>query len=418
MKTRYFGGSFAALLLALALAGCNKGGGTTTPTTVGAISPTSSSDALATVGGTPITRGELTTLLEGIAGTRVLPELIDGQLLTEALKAKKGEVTEDEVTAELARIGESDATVKAAVTAGGPRAQVARQQVRRNLTVQKLLTEGITADDAKVKAFYNKYAAYYGTPLQVRLGILAASTKARADILARAVKSKPASFDTLVAEQKKTNDPLGAQSTGDTGRFQPVEQIFGSNPAIAPLNKGIATAKKGQILPVQALSPQGPFLIVRVVDRQEASKPDFAKFKDQATVDYKLAQAAEIEIKKNPQNPQTLEQNIKAVVEYLARPNQQTGAPGIKASLRDALTSVLIPASQNLLTTLRTNGSVQISDPSYKDIAQAYAPAPAAGAAGNVAAGNTATNGGAPATSGAAPTMGSAPATGSAPARP
>jgi hypothetical protein len=421
VKTRFLGGSMAALLLALALAGCNGNtGGTTTPGVSGATTAGSSSDALATVGTTQITRGDLDTLLEGLAGRQVLPGLIDTQLLTEALKAKGGQVSEDEVTAEVNRIAENDAVTKAAIEGGGPRAQVPRQQARRNLTVQKLLTDGIAADDAKVQAFFNKFASYYGTPAQVRLGFLVASTKTRADQLSRALATKPDSFNALVAEQKAkaATDPAAGQSTADTGNFQPLEAPSGPPSPATKFNQLLFSAKTGQVLPVQAASPQGPFLIARVVDRKEAIKPDMAKIKDQVTTDYKLSQAAEVEIKKNPQNPGTLEQNVKQVVAFLAQPNQQTGAPGIKASLRDALTSILIPASQNLLTELRGKGTVQISDPVYQDVAKTYTAAPAtAGATGNTATGSdgnaaSATNGAAPATGSAAPaTNSAAPAT-------
>lgn len=417
MKTRFLGGSLAALLLALALAGC---GGKTAPGSTTDVAGTTPSDALATVGTAQITRGDLDTMLEGAVGRQALPQLIDSQLLTEALKAKGGSVSEDEVSTEVARLSANDPTLKEAVDAGGPRAQVARQQVRRALTTAKLLTEGIVADDTKVQAFFKQYGAYYGTPLQVKIGILASSTKARADILSRALQTKPDSFEALVAQQKKTNDPIGSQSTSDTGRFQPVEQVFGSAPALAPLTKLLTTAKKGQVLPLQAVTPKGPFLIVKVVDRQEATQPDFAKVKDQVTLDYKLAQVAEPVVKKNPTNPGTLEQNIKQIIAFLAQPNPQTGAPGTKATLRDALNYILQGPSRDLLTKLRSNGSVQISDPTYKEVAQAYAAAPASAGAGaaNTAtsATNTATNSGAPATGNAvapATTNSAAPATNS-----
>jgi len=443
LKTFIYGGT-SALFLALTLAGCNGSGGNaggagTSLAGGGGATSGSSSDALATVGGTPITRGQLTTLLEGLAGPRVLPELIDEQLLTEALKAKGGSVSDAELTAEVARLSERDPALKAAVDAGGARAEVPRLQARRSLTIQKLLTAGIDAKDADVQAFYQKFASYYDTPAQNKIGILAATTKTRADQLARSLAAKPDSFASLVAEQKKTNDPIGASlsNAGDspTTRFETPDE-FGSarlppqalpqlGPALAPIIKALGTAKKGQILPVTPLTPRGPYIIVRVLDRKEVVKADFAKIKDEVTTDYKLAQAAQAEIKKNPTNPGTLEQNVKQVVSYLAQPNQQTGQPGIKATLRDALTFILQQASQTLLAGLRTNGSVQISNQDYKEVARNYTAAPAgsgttpgaaipganpASPAGNSAAGATTSN--AASNNSAAPTGSAAPASG------
>jgi len=411
LKTTILGGT-SALLLALALAGCNGSGGNTggaggSGVASSGTSGGSSSDALATVGSSTITRGQLTTLLEGLAGPRVLPELIDEQLLSEALKAKGGSVSDAELSAELARLGERDPALKAAVNAGGARAEAYRLQARRSLTLQKLLTAGVDAKDADVQAFYKKFASYYDTPAQIKLGLLVASTKTRADQLARSLATKPDSFAALVAEQKakSATDPAAAQSSPDTGQFQPVETPSGPPSAATKFNQLLLSAKKGQILPVQSASPQGPFLIARVIDRKEAVKADFAKIKDQVTTDYKLGQVATAEFKRSPTNPGTLEQNVKQVIGFLAQPNPQTGQPGIKATLRDALTYILQQASQRLLAGLRTNGSVQISDPTYKDVAREYVAAPAgAGTTGTAATGSPAS----PNANSAAPTGNSA----------
>jgi len=393
LKTTILGGT-SALLLALALAGCNGSGGNTGGAGTSSVASSgagggSSSDALATVGSSTITRGQLTTLLEGLAGPRVLPELIDEQLLSEALKAKGGSVSDAELSTELTRLGERDTALKAAVDAGGARAEAYRLQARRSLTFQKLLTAGIDAKDADVQTFYKRFASYYDTPAQVKVGILLASTKTRADQLERSLAAKPDSFAALVAEQKAkgATDPAARQSTVDTGQFQPVEAPSGPPSAATKFNQLLLTAKKGQILPVQSPSPNGPFIIPRIVDRKEAVKADFAKIKDEVTTDYKLGQVAITEIKKSPSNPPTLEQNVKQVVALLAQPNPQTQQPGIKATLRDALTFILQQASQTLLAGLRTNGSVQISDPTYKDVAQQYVAAPTG--AGTTGAGTT-----------------------------
>ena len=378
MNFKLFGGSLSALLLAAALTGCS-------PSTSGGAS--AGGDTVATVGTSSVTRTQLSQTLEGLYGDQVLPELIDTQLLNEALKAKNGAVSDDEVNAELARVEEQTPSIKTIVESGGARVDVLKNQIRRNLTSQKLLTVDIAADAAKEKAFFDKYSSYYGTPLQVRMGLLVASTKTRADQLSRALATKPASFEALVAEQKAkvAQDRVAGASTADTGRLSEPSE-FG--PAVAKL---LATAKKGAILPVQQLGPTGPFLIAKVIDRKEASKPDFAKLQPTVETDYKMAQVAQAEIKKNPQNPQSLDQVIKQVIAYLAQPNPQTGQPGTKATLRDALTTILRPANNNLLEKLRTGGTVTISDEAYKEVAKAYqVPTAAPGAAGNTAAGNTA----------------------------
>ncbi len=419
MNFKPLGATLGALLLATALAGCGGPGGNGGATTGGATGATSAggSDTIATVGSGAVTRGQLSQTLEGIYGEQVLPQLIDTQLLDEALKAKNGSVSDAEVTTELARIEDQNPNVKTLVDGGGARVEVIKNQLRRNLVVQKLLTDGIAADPTKEKAFYTQFASYYNTPAQNKLGLLVASTKTRADQLARALAGKPDSFAALAAEQKgkSSTDPFAGQSTPDTGRFEAPEE-FGTARGIptqfvAPVVKALVTAKKGQILPVQALRPTGPFLIVKVVDRKEATKPDFAKNQPQVETDYKMGQAALAEIKKNPKNPGTLEQNVKQVVDYLSAPDPQTGQPRPKPSLRDALTFILRPASETLLEKLRTGGTVQIADATYKTVAKAYQPLPGApSAVGGSPTGNAATGNSAAPASNSAATNSAAPA--------
>lgn len=382
MNFKPFSATLGALLLATALTGCTG----STSGTSGA-SGGGSGDVIATVGSASVTRADLNQTLEGIYGESTLPQLIDTQLLNEALKAKNGSVSDAEVDAELTHLQEQNARVKTEIEAGGPRAQVIKNEIRRNLTVQKLLTQGITSDATKEKAFLTQYATYYSTPLQMRLGILAATTKVRIDQLARQLKDKPDSFNALVDEQKGkvAQDRFAGGSTPDIGSLVEPKQF---PPAVA---KALATAKKGQVTPPLALAPTGPYLIIKVLDRKDASKPDFAKLQPQVETDYKLAQVAQTELKKIPQMPQKLPDAIKQLIAVRAQPNMQTGEPGAKTTLREALTLLLNSASTELLTSLRKASTVQINDTAYKEVAKRYEqPTAAPGETGNTATGNSA----------------------------
>ena len=397
MNLKFVGATASALLLATALAGCSGPSGGGTSTTSG-----SGGDTVVTVGSGSVTRAQLGQALEVKYGAQELPDLIDGELLAEDLKSKNLSVTDAEITAELERAVEQNPQVKTVVDAGGPRLDYIKNQVRRNLTLRKLLMDGVTADAAKEQEFFKTYGSYYATPTQNKLGLLAASTKVRADQLARSLKTDPNSFAKLVDEQKAkaTTDPIAGQSNTDVGRFETPDEFATSRgipaPLVAPLIKALATAKKGQILPTQALAPNGPFLIVKIVDHKDAAKPDFTKSQADVETDYKLAQAALAEIKKSPTNPQKLEDNVKRVAQLISQPNPQTGQPGARPTLRDILTYILAPASNNLLQKLRTAGTVTVADATYKDIAKQYQPLPGApgaegvanGAAENSAAGN------------------------------
>ncbi|BCM92734.1 hypothetical protein IAD21_04616 [Abditibacteriota bacterium] len=336
-------------------------------------------EAVATVDGVPVTRGTLDQTLEGIYGEQILPQLIDDQLLANALLARGQSVSDSEVNAELARFQAQDPAIKAAAESGGVRAQVVKYQIRRIVTARKLLIARIPdPTPAQLQAFFTTYAPYYGQPAQNRLGFLATATKARANQLARTLKTNSGAFNSLVNQQKQKadTDPIAGQSITDIGRFETPSE-FGTIrriPAevVAPLVKALATAKKGQVLPVQALTPQGPFLIVKVVDRKEATTPTLAQLQPDINTDYKMAQVAQAEIKKNPRNPQKLEDNIRQVLELLAQPTTQSGEQDARPTLRDALAFMLRPASNNSLTYLRAHSSVTIADPSYSALASSY----------------------------------------------
>lgn len=409
MKFKFVGGSLSALLLAAALAGCTGGSGGSTAGGDGTLTSVSESDVLATVDGTSVTRKELDQTLEGLYGERFLSQVIDGQVLAAELKKKNITLTDDEINKEQARVAEQDPTVKAAIEAGGSRIYVVRNQVIRNLSLRQLLIADKKGDPAKEKAFFDKYASFYGTPAQNKLAILAATTKVRADQLNRALKAKPDSFAQLVTDQKAraTTDPIAQQSTTDTGRFETPEEFATSRgippQLVAPIITALAKAKKGETLPAntQAITPNGPFLIIKVIDHKDAVKPSYDAVKAQVATDYRMSQVAEEEIKKNPANPTSLEENIRRVIQALGQPNQETGSPGIKASITDALAIILTPASTAYLQKLRPTANVQISDQSYKEVAQLYqqptavpgAPTGNSAAESNTATGNsTATN--------------------------
>lgn len=387
MKTRILSG-VAATGLALFLAGCggNNGGSATTSTGT----TVSTTGDIAKVGNVSVSRADLISLLETQYGEQTLPYLIDTQLLFEQLKAKNIEVTDAEIEAELTRRKAQDSTLETTLK-NANRAAFIRQQLKREIAVQKLLTQSVKAPtDAELKAFVAKYAADYDQPAKAKVGVLVTSTKARADIMDRALKAKTKTFDQLVAEQKKVNDPAAAQSTADTGEFQPIDFL---PPAV---KKQFETLPKGGTsTPQQFPGPGGSpiFVIFRKSDYQPVVKPDLTKDKAIYEADYKMAQVAQVEAKKNPQNPpfeQTLTQTKASLQQQLQQQAMMSGqmTPPPPVTLRDVLTTILGPARNNLLTELRTAGTVQISDPTYAKIGESYQPVPTPGAPSTGATGN------------------------------
>lgn len=373
--------------LAATLAGCNGTSSTGTGT-----ASAGGSDTIATVGSTKVTHADLASFLEAQQGEQVLPYLIDTQIIFEAAKAKGLDVTDAEVDADLARRQEADPSVAEILKNGGPKLAVAKNQVKRELAIQKLLTADIKATDAQVKSFFAKYAKYYDQPAKAKVGLLFSSTKARAELMGDQLKKGTKTFDALVAEQKMANDPVAKQSAADRGQFETLENF---SPAIAAQ---ITKLPKGGTTPPQQINvglPTPVFIIFRKTDFQPAKKADLATMRPQVEMDYKLAEAARKTVSQNPQNP-PFDETLRRTQQYMQSQNPSGGSP----KLRDVLNYINQTAINTMVAKMRTSGTVQVQvdDPTYATVAQQYQAMPtlgtAPGAAGNTAsapaAGNTA----------------------------
>ncbi len=426
MNTQIFAAwkPLAALGLALALAGCN---GTNSGGVGGASGGGGNGETLATVGGTPITRAELTKILEAQSGAQYLPILIDTQLLIQDGKDKGIEVSDADVTAELERQKSLNPELAAELTKNPKLSDLFKTQVRRTLVSQRLLTKDVKATDADVQKFFTTYKAYYEKPAQVKVGTLLTSTKARADAMSRALKGKTKTFEQLVAEQKKAQDPLASNSSAGE-KLVPVDTlgpVYGEAEAksIEKLPKGGTTdPKEIKIGPAQQI-----YVLFHVSDKQESVQPDLATMKSEVETDYKMAQIAMKEVKKNPENP-PFEETLKRTRDAIRQQQQQEqmqrnpmdNTPVPPPSLRDVLTIILRPLQQNILTDLRSKGTVKIEDSSYTEVADQYkttpTPVPPGAATAGAATAGAATAGAATAGAATAGAATAGAATNSAPA--
>jgi hypothetical protein len=385
-----------AVLASVALAGCNSGGS----------AASGGGDTLATVGTTKVTRADLADFLVAQSGEQALPYLIDTQLLMENLKTKSLDVTDAEVDADLARRQESDPAIAQLISAGGTKLDTAKRQIKRDLAVQKLLTADVKPTEAQIKAFAEKNKAYYDAPAKIKTGLLFASTKVRADLMARQLKEKTKTFEALVAEQKKANDPVAGQSIADRGTFEPLAS-FPAN-----IRTQLEKMPKGGNTSVQQINvglPQPVFAIFRKVDFQPSKKADFTALRPQMEMDYKLSEVARKTVSQNPTNP-PFEETLKRTQEFMQSQNP-AGAP---PKLRDVLNYINQTAAATLMTTMRGAGTVQVDDPTYATVAQQYkaaTPTPGAGtpsAAGAGGAGAPAAGAGTTGATGATGTTGAA----------
>lgn len=320
---------------------------------------------LANVGTTSVSRAELNELLEAQYGEQLLPYLLDTKLISEALKAKNLQISDAEIDADLERRKIQDPNLGASLATATPqRAKFLRQNIERDLGVQKLLVSSVAAPtDAQLSDFFNRRRAFYDQSAKIRLGLLLSSSSARAKQMENLLKSGRKSFSQLVAEQKKLPDSVAKQSTLDRGAFEPLSNLP------VTVQKQLESVPKGGWTSAQPLNigaPQPIWIIFRKTDFQPVVPADFAQIRAQVEADFKMAQVAFLESKKNPQNP-PFEQVLTGTRDSLS----QT-APN--PTLRDVLTTILGPARENVLANLRAKGGVSITDATYKSVGERYKP--------------------------------------------
>jgi foldase protein PrsA len=364
-KYKKFGVLLSTVALGATLAGCGQksdgGGGTALPSGGGTV---------ATVNGQAIDHEALRDHLEATNGDSALRQLIEYSLVMQEAQKAGINVSDDEVNQAIAERAKTNGEIAAVQTGGGVRLDALKRQTRYQLTLDKLISKDVKADEATVAKWFPTRAKYFGQPERVKIGFLLTSTKARADAMAAQLKKKSKSFQELVTEQQKANDRIAQGSQLESQQPLNAESL---PPAI---KSAIASLKPGETSSALPLG-QGnakAFVVVRLIERQPAVKADFAKMKDEAIMDYKLEQVAKKLNAENPQNPpfdKTLEQ-VGAVVQ------QQSG--GNPPDLRSILSFINQTAVAKLTDKLRSGANVQISDPTYAKVGESFKPAPPAGA--------------------------------------
>ena len=322
---------------------------------------------LAVVDGVPVTRAQLGEFLEAQSGEQTLPYLIDLQLILGELKRRNLGVSEAEIDADLKSKIERDASF-ADLLKNSLRFKAVRQQIRRDLAMQKLLASEISPPgEAQLLAFWKTHQHFYAQPAQIRVGILLSSSAQRAAQMERALKtSNPRwrrTFAQLVAEQQRSKDSARFINSNDSEEWMTLDQFDGQ------LREVFAALPQGGISNVQLIPVvpgENTYGIFRKIDFRPEVRPSLFSIRSQVVTDFRLAQIAKREVKKNPAN-RSWEKSVEAVQIQL-----RESQPSQRPALRDILTFILRPASENLLAKLKTESRVQIESSDYSQLKSQY----------------------------------------------
>lgn len=373
--------SLSALLAAGFVVGCgNKAAdsgasgtsGTSGTNTSASAANFSGSDAVATVNGEAITRGDLYPLMVASSGENILTSLINYQMLMQELKKDNLSVSDSEVDAFIqARIdqgGPQAAQITALQKAGGAKLDAVRRQARSQLAVDKLLTKDVKADPAAVKAWFDKNQKLYATPAKVKVGLLLAGTKVRADTMQAQLKAKTKTLQQLVDDQKNSSDPVGKQSTTEAPEVPADNLAQTLGPVLGAAAQKLPAGGFSAPLPVG----RGAFAIISILSKSGGSTPDFSKLQPTVETDYKLEQVARAEVSKSG-NKQAFEQVLKQVETAVTQQGQRQGNFS-KPSYHDLLGLLTQAKAQETQTKMREAAKVEVTDPDLKKVGDQFKP--------------------------------------------
>src|SRR5579864_6224597 len=223
--------------------------------------------AIATVNGEKITKGQLDDRLEGQAGKPTLQQMVDQALVLQYASQNHITVTDAEIQTQLQQLearfppGQFDTILKnQGLTMDDAKTIVKVQQI-----VKKAVDKNITITNAQITDFYNRNKSLFSTPAQVRARHILVKTKPEANSIEAQLRSG-ANFAVLA--QKYSVDPGTKDKGGDLG-------FFGQTQMVAPFASTAFSLNPGQIsAPVQT---QFGWHIIQVEEKRPAHTDSLAE---------------------------------------------------------------------------------------------------------------------------------------------
>jgi foldase protein PrsA len=227
---------------------------------------------IATVNGQPITEAEFQQALWAQAGARVLVEMIDETLITQAA-AQAGVTAAPEVVrmredSLLAQAG-GESGLQALLAQRGLTRERLAQQVRLGVLLDGLVQREMQITDAEIDAYYRDHADRYRRGPQVKARMILTATKENAEALRQALE---AGGDFAGLAKPLSNDPATAPKGGDMGWFERQDYA-------AVISDMAFRLKPGELSPVFQ-GPDGWYLI-KVEDTRPAGERPLAEVRDE-----------------------------------------------------------------------------------------------------------------------------------------
>jgi parvulin-like peptidyl-prolyl isomerase len=227
---------------------------------------------VARVNDQPITEEDLRRELIAREGARLLLQMIDTLLITQAAQQANVSVTEQELNLKLqqaiGRLG-SERDFEGYLKQQGRGKDEYRQELRAEALLERLAIADHPLEDADLRQYYNRHQAEFRHGEQVRFRLMLFAEKANADTVATALQDPQADFAGLA--QAFSEDPATKDQGGDAG--------FVERDAYAKAISDRAFAMKpGATSPVFEV-PDG-WAIIQVLEKRPPSVEPFERLRD------------------------------------------------------------------------------------------------------------------------------------------
>lgn len=227
---------------------------------------------VARVNDEPITAEDLRRELIIQEGARLLLEMIDTLLITQAAEKARTSITDHEldlkVQQAIARIG-SERDFEEQLKHQGRSKEEFRQELRAEALLERLALAAHPLDDTDLRRYYDRHQSEFRHGEQVRMRLMLFTGKANADAVAGALRDPQADFAGLA--QAFSEDPATKEQGGDTGFFE--REAYAK-----AISDRAFVMPPGQTSPVFEV-PDG-WAIIKVLERRPPSVEPFAKLRD------------------------------------------------------------------------------------------------------------------------------------------
>lgn len=237
---------------------------------------------IATVNGTRITKAEFVEQLEQAAGERTLESLIAKRLLEDAFAKSGLQVTQQEITDEIAKAKKQapdEASWQAMLKQQGLDETKLNDLISFQLKLKKLSEKGLNPTDQDLKAEFAKYRQDFDRPATVVLSEIVVASKEQADKIAGELKSPKASFAALARQYSVS------AFTRERGGRRPEEMESGIMPeALRGTVKSLGVG--GVSSPIKV---DDNWYIIKVEEKRAAEGANFDKIKDKVREHYMMS---------------------------------------------------------------------------------------------------------------------------------